>query len=203
MAPVLSLAGLIMRWPRVRHPEGLGLRVSWLGPPWPGASQVGPSWLLWLRPGAHTARRSRPTAPSNPQVRPPCLLVRLGPAGPLSAHNRKISGLLPQGPQCGRVSFVAACSRAWSRPRWLTWSLPPHSPAVTVGGPLVAAKGPAPPAPHLSSSPPRADSRPVDGQGLLLSRTMLGNHGLPYVGRFACGWRRLATTDPPGSRPSG
>ena len=41
--------------------------------------------------------------------------------------------------------------------------------------------GPAPPALHLSSSPSRADSRPVDGQGLLLSRTMLGNHGLPYV----------------------
>ena len=86
------------------------------------------------------------------------------------------------------------------RPRWLTWSLPPHSPAVAVGGPVAAAKRPAPPALHLSSSPSRADSRPVDGQGLLLSRTMLGNHGLPYVGRFACGWRRLATTDPPGSR---
>ncbi len=34
------------------------------------------------------------------------------------------------------------------------------------------------------------------GQGLLLSRTMLSNHELPYVGRFACGWHRLATTDP-------
>ena len=25
---------------------------------------------------------------------------------------------------------------------------------------------------------------------------MLSNHGLPYVGRFACDWRRLSTTDP-------
>ncbi len=33
-------------------------------------------------------------------------------------------------------------------------------------------------------------------QGLLLSRTMISSHGLPYVGRFACDWHRLATTDP-------
>src|SRR4051812_32653472 len=38
--------------------------------------------------------------------------------------------------------------------------------------------------------------RPEHGQDLLLSRTMLSNHGLPYVGRFACDWLRLATTDP-------
>jgi hypothetical protein len=25
---------------------------------------------------------------------------------------------------------------------------------------------------------------------------MLSNHELPYVGRFACDWLRLATTDP-------
>jgi len=25
---------------------------------------------------------------------------------------------------------------------------------------------------------------------------MLSNHGLPYVGRFACDWHRLSTTDP-------
>src|SRR5947209_7797844 len=25
---------------------------------------------------------------------------------------------------------------------------------------------------------------------------MLSIHGLPYVGRFACGWPRLSTTDP-------
>ena len=36
----------------------------------------------------------------------------------------------------------------------------------------------------------------VGGQGLPLSRTMLSNHELPYVGRFACDWHRLATTDP-------
>jgi hypothetical protein len=34
------------------------------------------------------------------------------------------------------------------------------------------------------------------GQGLPLSRTMLSNQELPYVGRFACDWLRLATTDP-------
>jgi len=45
-----------------------------------------------------------------------------------------------------------------------------------------------------------AQSRPsaLGRQGLLLSRTMLSNHWLPYVGRFACGWHRLATTDPSG-----
>ena len=36
-----------------------------------------------------------------------------------------------------------------------------------------------------------ADRRP-GGQGLPLNRTMLSNHGLPYVGRFACDWHRLA-----------
>src|SRR5579871_4445661 len=28
---------------------------------------------------------------------------------------------------------------------------------------------------------------------------MLSNHGLPYVGRFACDWLRLSTTDPLGA----
>ncbi len=41
------------------------------------------------------------------------------------------------------------------------------------------------------------------GQDLLLSRTMLGNHELPYVGRFACDWHRLATTDPHAAHPYG
>jgi hypothetical protein len=31
---------------------------------------------------------------------------------------------------------------------------------------------------------------------LRLNRTMISNQGLPYVGRFACGWHRLSTTDP-------
>src|SRR4029077_18453942 len=43
-----------------------------------------------------------------------------------------------------------------------------------------------------------AEDRHHVGQVLLLSRTMLSNHGLPYVGRFACDWHRLATTDPHG-----
>ena len=48
----------------------------------------------------------------------------------------------------------------------------------------------------LAPSPSGTESRRGDGQGLLLSRTMLSNHELPYVGRFACDWLRLATTDP-------
>src|SRR5579864_9245520 len=48
----------------------------------------------------------------------------------------------------------------------------------------------------VDPSPPGTDCRGPDGQGLLLSRTMLSNHELPYVGRFACDWLRLATTDP-------
>jgi len=35
------------------------------------------------------------------------------------------------------------------------------------------------------------------GQDLHLNRTVLSNNKLlPYVGRFACDWHRLATTDP-------
>ena len=30
---------------------------------------------------------------------------------------------------------------------------------------------------------------------------MLSNHELPYVGRFACDWLRLATTDPHAAHP--
>jgi len=49
---------------------------------------------------------------------------------------------------------------------------------------------------RVTSSPPAPDNRGPRGQVLLLSRTMLSNHELPYVGRFACDWLRLATTDP-------
>src|SRR5450631_509824 len=49
---------------------------------------------------------------------------------------------------------------------------------------------------RFAPSPSRTDDRSVTGQDLLLSRTMLSNNGLPYVGRFACDWHRLATTDP-------
>src|ERR1700690_4349063 len=71
-----------------------------------------------------------------------------------------------------------------------------------VGGPVV---GDGTVDPHRPTTPTTAcfdpslsntESRCPDRQGLLLSRTMLSNHELPYVGRFACDWLRLATTDP-------
>src|SRR5580658_7123247 len=49
---------------------------------------------------------------------------------------------------------------------------------------------------RIASSPPAPDSRGRGGQGLPLSRTMLSDHKSPYVGRFACDWPRLSTTDP-------
>src|SRR5580704_9385611 len=49
---------------------------------------------------------------------------------------------------------------------------------------------------RIASSPPAPDSRGRSGQGLPLSRTMLSDHKSPYVGRFACDWPRLSTTDP-------
>jgi len=81
----------------------------------------------------------------------------------------------------------------------LTWSLTPHSPAEEVA--ILAVVAPETGTQHgrvdrFAPSPPGAANRHLVGQGLLLSRTMLSNHGLPYVGRFACGWHRLATTDP-------
>ncbi len=39
------------------------------------------------------------------------------------------------------------------------------------------------------------------GQDLLLNRAMLSVQETPYVGRFARGWHRLATTDPPAAPP--
>jgi len=57
-----------------------------------------------------------------------------------------------------------------------------------------------PPRPHLSSrlipSPAGTADRCHTGQVLRLNRTMLSDHESPYVGRFACDWHRLATTDP-------
>jgi hypothetical protein len=55
---------------------------------------------------------------------------------------------------------------------------------------------------RIPSSPPAPEDRGLVGQGLPLSRTMLSNHKLPYVGRFACDWPRLATTDPHAARKS-
>ena len=53
---------------------------------------------------------------------------------------------------------------------------------------------------RIASSPPAPDSRGRSGQGLPLSRTMLSDHKSPYVGRFACDWPRLSTTDPHAAR---
>jgi hypothetical protein len=55
---------------------------------------------------------------------------------------------------------------------------------------------------RVASSPPVPDSRGLDGQGLPLSRTMLSDHKSPYVGRFACDWPRLSTTDPHAAHPN-
>jgi hypothetical protein len=88
----------------------------------------------------------------------------------------------------------------------LTWSLTPHSPAARlthryrrpVG---VTARGPnGTSTARIPSSPTAPGDRELAGQGLPLSRTMLSNHKLPYVGRFACDWPRLATTDPHAAR---
>jgi hypothetical protein len=80
--------------------------------------------------------------------------------------------------------------------------LAPHSPAeeLTVRSVGDHDRDPATPMQNrLTPSPPGTDSRCHDEQGLRLSRTMLSNHKLPYVGRFACDWHRLATTDPDAS----
>ena len=53
---------------------------------------------------------------------------------------------------------------------------------------------------RIASSPPAPDSRERGGQDLPLSRTMLSDHKSPYVGRFACDWPRLSTTDPHAAR---
>ncbi len=81
-------------------------------------------------------------------------------------------------------------------PQRLTWSLTPHSPAAAPTGRRRWLSPDAAGAPAWRPSPPRSPGGPDGGQGLPLSRTMLSNHGLPYVGRFACDWHRLATTDP-------
>ncbi len=90
----------------------------------------------------------------------------------------------------------------------LTWSLTPHSPAARVthrhrrpGGKATVPNGAV--LARIASSPSAPDSRGLDGQGLLLSRTMLSDHKSPYVGRFACDWHRLSTTDPHAALPNG
>ena len=89
----------------------------------------------------------------------------------------------------------------------LTWSLAPHPPAeemmaghwrprppVALSG--VRSAGPATPVTATSLLLRRTPNGATNGQDLPLSRTMLSNQELPYVGRFACDWLRLATTDP-------
>jgi len=70
----------------------------------------------------------------------------------------------------------------------------PAARGVTARGPYGALVA------RIPSSPPAPDNRELGRQGLPLSRTMLSNHKLPYVGRFACDWPRLATTDPHAAR---
>src|ERR1700674_306250 len=95
----------------------------------------------------------------------------------------------------GRRTVDVSCGR-------LTWSLTPHSPAGGVATrlrrhrPSPAGNPSEPLYGRVLPSPSAPDSRGRHGQVLLLSRTMLSNHELPYVGRFACDWLRLATTDP-------
>src|SRR5688572_4683377 len=69
-------------------------------------------------------------------------------------------------------------------PARLTWSLTPHSPAGALAGGPCRSEGS--PTPALSRCLLRGP-----GQGLLLNRSMLGDQGSPYVGRFARGWHRL------------
>src|SRR6516165_6976944 len=103
--------------------------------------------------------------------------------------------------------------RALPGQRWgcvrLTWSLTPHSPAARVtrrhrrpgDGVTVATAPNGATLARIASSPPAPDSRGRGGQDLPLSRTMLSDHKSPYVGRFACDWPRLSTTDPHAARP--
>jgi hypothetical protein len=68
----------------------------------------------------------------------------------------------------------------------LTWSLTPHSPAAGLA------------TVHAFTTPRLRTAIVAIGQDLLLSRTMLTGILPGYVGRFACGWHRLSTTDPDG-----
>ncbi len=69
------------------------------------------------------------------------------------------------------------------------------------GGPGVGGLlGPSTPATDASPRLRRPPTVGGDGQDLPLNRTMLSNHELPYVGRFACDWPRLSTTDPHAAR---
>jgi len=86
----------------------------------------------------------------------------------------------------------------------LTWSLTPHPPAARIATWHRRPPSDDPSAPSRRASPRRHRLPSIgrSGQGLHLSRTMLSNQKLPYVGRFACDWLRLSTTDPDAARTS-
>ena len=96
------------------------------------------------------------------------------------------------GPSTGAV-VRSGCVR-------LTWSLTPHSPAAGLAARRRRPVGPRRHPARVPPSPPVSGDGDHGGQGLPLNRTMLSNHELPYVGRFACDWPRLATTDPHAAR---
>ncbi len=118
---------------------------------------------------------------------------------------------LEEGPPAPRP-IQARSEPAGSRPLRGKWTsatdlvFDPTLACCSAGRPAVAARRLSAPRPSTSvrarfaPSPLRTEGRSVTGQDLLLSRTMLSNHGLPYVGRFACDWHRLATTDPYAAR---
>ncbi len=130
-------------------------------------------------------------APGPPRARSACVRERRRP--PLHLLQAAEGRVLPR----RAADMFDACG---SRPADLVFV--PTLACRGVGGP-VAGDGTAWTAPpddthdgRFAPSPSGTESRCPDGQGLPLSRTMLSNHELPYVGRFACDWLRLATTDP-------
>ena len=132
--------------------------------------------------------------------RPPSRRPRRARRHRVAARAPTASAVFPiaVGPTIARRAVIASLRHGG--PERLTWSLTPHSPAEELtrpGGGNRLSPTPAPPeSARFAPSPPRAAAGSVHGRDLPLNRTMLSNHGLPYVGRFACGWHRLSTTDP-------
>lgn|GEM_PF-4053026 len=84
--------------------------------------------------------------------------------------------------------------------RRLTWSLTPHSLAEEFLMKLRRLLQPCAASISYAPSPPHAACRHIVGRVLLLNRTMLNSQQLSYVDRFAYGWLRLSTTEPPKHR---